>query len=89
MITAESLFIAGCVGAMAPSLVRWMISKQRVKDPTPTPTFLLYVLIGGYFGSFIVESRVPYQAFCAGLLMDLAFFGIRRFGMKVCGAADE
>jgi hypothetical protein len=81
-ISHESLFIAGCAGAIVPNLLEWMFAatgKPRPARASAHPSvILLYVVLGGYFAAVIISPQEIYQAFLAGAGMDLTVRCLRR-----------
>jgi hypothetical protein len=65
-------FIAGCIGAIAPEILR--LYQMRLAEEIKFSRFYfiisgLYILIGGYVASIfpIVEGQTPFWAMCIGI----------------------
>jgi hypothetical protein len=78
----ESLFIAGCAGAIVPNLLDWMFATARTSRQARSiahpSVVLLYVVLGGYVAAVIIAPEEIYKAFLAGAGMDITVRCLRR-----------
>jgi hypothetical protein len=75
-----STFLWGCLGAIAPEIVRWYrISRHAAPDEWKRASYwvatLGYVALGGLFATLIAQPN-GYAAFVAGLSTEYAVLGV-------------
>jgi hypothetical protein len=79
------LFFCGCVGALAPEIVRLYKLKTR-KNKYWRPTYfiisLFFALLGGFM-AWILQASTYYAAFYIGVSFPTVISAISKQGMKV------
>ena len=80
----EALFLAGCAGALAPMLLGWRIPiGNRASQWKAHPAIvLLYVVLGGYVATFVLDAQRLSHAFAMGAVLDIVLAGARALASR-------
>jgi hypothetical protein len=77
----ESLFIAGCVGAAVPILLRWNATAYVRRRQAELCRSLLYIVLGGYVAACIWQPSSTIYAFAIGMVLDTTLATLRRVSL--------
>lgn len=72
--TPEQLFIAGCAGALASTLV--ITGKDTIQlkyaNSKDLPSVIIFIILGGYVPTFVLEVSEIHMAFALGSIFEIA-----------------
>lgn len=82
----ESLFIAGCIGFLASTLLSWHMPRKQRMDQAEMLKTILRMLLGGYVAAFVLQPKSIAYAFMVGLILDKALATMRMSAVRHIGA---
>jgi hypothetical protein len=82
----ESLFIAGCIGSLASTLLSWHMPRKQQGDQAEMLRTILRMLLGGYVAAFVLQPNSTSYAFMVGLILDKALATMRMSAVRYLGA---